>query len=125
MLYTCTRYYSCILYRRTALAESELEYNKEHESKAVIVRLRVDSIPKRLDVFENHRPVYALIWTTTPWSLVANQALAFSPDITYCVAEDVNGNGNIVAEELLEAIEQKVGPLRRLKRFQGTREDYL
>ncbi|CAK9796616.1 Isoleucine--tRNA ligase, mitochondrial [Anthophora plagiata] len=103
---------------RTALAESELEHNKQHKSKAVIIRLRVDNLPERLSSF-NDRMVYALVWTTTPWSLVANQALAFSTDTMYSLAEDGEGNLNIIADELLKAIEPKVGLLRPLRSFKG------
>ncbi|KOC68779.1 Isoleucine--tRNA ligase, mitochondrial [Habropoda laboriosa] len=103
---------------RTALAESELEYNQQHRSKAVIIRLRVDNLPEKLNSF-NNRMVYALIWTTTPWSLVANEALAFSADAMYSLAEDDKGNLNIVADELLKATELKVGPLRPVISFEG------
>ncbi|XP_053988281.1 isoleucine--tRNA ligase, mitochondrial isoform X1 [Hylaeus volcanicus] len=102
---------------RTALAESELEY-KERKSKAVIVRLRVDNLSATLNSF-NDRTIYALIWTTTPWTLVANQTLAFSPDVVYCLAEDSTGNLNIVAKELLESVESKIGTLQPVAQFVG------
>lgn len=102
---------------RTALAESELEYNEKHESKAVIIRLRMDDIPN-LNLFKNHL-VYALIWTTTPWSLVANQAVTFSADAAYCIVKDNKGNLNIIAEELLKDIELKIGPLEPVASFKG------
>ncbi|XP_076680378.1 isoleucyl-tRNA synthetase, mitochondrial [Andrena cerasifolii] len=103
---------------RTALAESELEYNKQHQSKAAIVRLRVADFPDNLSSF-NDRTVYALTWTTTPWTLVANQALAFSAGSTYCFAEDGQGNLNVVGEELLKSVESKIGPLTPVARVQG------
>ncbi|XP_076634653.1 isoleucyl-tRNA synthetase, mitochondrial isoform X1 [Colletes latitarsis] len=103
---------------RTALAESELEYNKQHQSKAIIVRLRVDNLPKLLDSFKD-RTVYVLVWTTTPWTLVANQAVAFSTDAIYCLAEDSNGNLNIIGKELLNNVELKIGPQRPLLHIAG------
>ncbi|XP_034191573.2 isoleucyl-tRNA synthetase, mitochondrial isoform X1 [Osmia lignaria lignaria] len=103
---------------RTALAESELEYNKQHQSKAVIVRLRVDDLPEKLNSFKD-RTVYALIWTTTPWSLVANQAVAFCTDAMYCLVEDSTGNLSIVGEKLLNDLEPKIGPLRTVACFEG------
>lgn len=106
------------MYYRTALAESELEYNKEHQSKAVIVRLRVANFSEKLSLFKD-RAVYALVWTTTPWTLVANQAVVFSPSATYCLAEDIEGNVNIIGEELLKDVESKVGSLRPVIRIEG------
>ncbi|XP_076241877.1 isoleucyl-tRNA synthetase, mitochondrial [Calliopsis andreniformis] len=103
---------------RTALAESELEYNTEHQSKAAIVRLCIANFPEKLSFFKD-RSVYALIWTTTPWTLVANQALAFSLNATYCFAEDIEGNVNIISEELLENVESKIGSLRPIIRIEG------
>nr|XP_031845891.1 isoleucine--tRNA ligase, mitochondrial [Nomia melanderi]XP_031845892.1 isoleucine--tRNA ligase, mitochondrial [Nomia melanderi] len=103
---------------RTALAESELEYNEKHQSKSVIVRLRIDEFPRTLNSLKN-RIVYALTWTTTPWSLIANQALCFATNATYCVVEDVKGNWNIIGEDLLKNVESKIGPLKTITRIEG------
>lgn len=105
---------------RTALAESELEYNESHESKSVIVRMRLDThaLASRLKDFEN-KPLYALIWTTTPWSLVANQAIAFSNNIVYCIVEDNLKNLYILAQECLANTEQKLGPLKLITTITG------
>ncbi|OAD60680.1 Isoleucine--tRNA ligase, mitochondrial [Eufriesea mexicana] len=102
---------------RTALAESELEYNQQHQSIAVIIRLHMNNIPN-LNLFKNHL-VYALIWTTTPWSLVANQAVTFSADAAYCIVKDNKGNLNIIAEDLLKDTELKIGPLEPIACFKG------
>ncbi|XP_071637863.1 isoleucine--tRNA ligase, mitochondrial [Temnothorax longispinosus] len=104
---------------RTALAESELEY-ESHVSKSVIVRMRLDThaLASRLKNFEN-KPLYALIWTTTPWSLMANQAIAFSSDIIYCIVEDNSKNLYILAQECLPYIEQKLGPLKLITTITG------
>ncbi|XP_016773003.2 isoleucine--tRNA ligase, mitochondrial isoform X1 [Apis mellifera] len=103
---------------RTALAESELEYNQQHQSKAVIIRLYLDNIPVNLNSFKNH-PIYALIWTTTPWSLVANQAITFSANATYCLVENNSRDLYIIAQDLLNTIELKLGSLRTLVCFKG------
>src|SRR5208337_2465630 len=52
--------------------------------------------------------VYALIWTTTPWTIPANMAIAFHPDFDY-VAVAVAGDVYIVAEDRLEATAQACG----------------
>lgn len=88
------------------------------------VRLRINDIPERLKSFKN-RAVYALIWTTTSWSLVANQAISFSSDVTYCLAEDDKKDLYIVAKELLEATESKIGPLKPIVSFEGKFEKLI
>ncbi|XP_012524598.2 isoleucine--tRNA ligase, mitochondrial [Monomorium pharaonis] len=105
---------------RTALAESELEYNESHESKSVIIRMQLDTntLTLKLKDFAN-KPLYALIWTTTPWSLIANQAIAFSNDVSYCIVQDNSKNWYILAQACLATIEQKLGPLKLITTIMG------
>ncbi|VDP32046.1 unnamed protein product [Echinostoma caproni] len=56
---------------RTALAESELEYNTEHVSKSLYFKVHLINATGRLFPVDQ---VYAVIWTTTPWTLPANEA---------------------------------------------------
>lgn len=67
----------------TALAEAEVEY-EDRESDSVFVKfeLRVDAKARQLGLPENHR-VSIMIWTTTPWTLLANVAVAVHPDLEY------------------------------------------
>ena len=44
--------------------------------------------------------LYVLSWTTTPWSLAANRAIAYKPDAQYVLVQDVSGNKYIVAHDL-------------------------
>ena len=64
----------------TALAISEIEY-REKESYSIWLRFPLLKDPKSL--FAGLKPFYALVWTTTPWTIPANLALAFNPDFTY------------------------------------------
>lgn len=68
---------------QTALAEAEIEY-KIKESPSIYVKfpLKKDNLP-----FSTEKPVYILIWTTTPWTLPANLAVAVHPDLSYVLAE--------------------------------------
>ncbi|MFH1414761.1 MAG: isoleucine--tRNA ligase [Elusimicrobiota bacterium] len=79
----------------TALAEAEVEY-ADISSPSVFVRFEmVSAVP---DFIEKGSKVYALVWTTTPWTLPSNVALCFHPDHKYSYI----GNGTeylIVAEE--------------------------
>lgn len=72
----------------TALAEAELEYNEGHKSTAAYVRFPIvgggDSLRELLGDDFNGR-LFALIWTTTPWTLPANKAIAVHDDLEYVI----------------------------------------
>lgn len=87
----------------TALAEAEVEY-KEKVSPSIYVRFPIVQPPSSL--FEN---AALAIWTTTPWTLPANLAIAVHPDFHYVLVE-LPGHGRIVlAEPLLGSLVQKLG----------------
>lgn len=76
---------------RTALAEAELEYNEGHKSTAAYVRFPIvhdanshDSLRQFLGEDFKGR-LFALIWTTTPWTLPANKAIAVHDDLDYVI----------------------------------------
>jgi isoleucyl-tRNA synthetase len=78
--------YWCI-HDRTALAEAEVEY-ENHTSPSIWVKFPVVTDSKSAMLGND---VDALIWTTTPWTLPANRALAFHPEFEYVVAETPAG----------------------------------
>src|SRR5205807_723828 len=92
---------------RTALAEAEVEY-KDHTSPSIWVRFRLISDPAKIHPSLAGREVYGVIWTTTPWTMPANMAIAYNPKYEY-VAVDVAGAVYIIAAELLKATAEKVG----------------
>ncbi|MFZ4506398.1 MAG: isoleucine--tRNA ligase [Fimbriimonas sp.] len=67
---------------QTALADTEIVYH-DHVSKAIYVRFALRDDPNRL--FEKYENLYTIIWTTTPWTIPANLAVAFQPEFTYAV----------------------------------------
>jgi isoleucyl-tRNA synthetase len=84
---------------RTALAEAEVEYDENHASPSVDVRFAL-SAGERSKVETSvpaiaGRPVFAVIWTTTPWTLPANLALAFHPELDYGFYP-VEGSGDVL-----------------------------
>jgi len=95
---------SCV----TALAEAEVEY-ADKESPSVYVKFGVDeeNILKFLPELGGKK-VFAVIWTTTPWTLPANLAIAFHPDFEY-VAVEQDGEVYIVAGGRLEALRETIG----------------
>src|SRR2546427_744065 len=92
---------------RTALAEAEVEY-ADHNSPSIWVRFALASDPAKIHTALAGRKVYGLIWTTTPWTIPANMAIAFHPKFEY-VAVDVAGDVYIVAQDLLAATAEKSG----------------
>jgi len=92
---------------RTALAEAEVEY-ENHTSPSIWVRFALVSDPALIDPKLAGRKVYGTIWTTTPWTIPANVAIAYHPNFEY-VAAEVNGEVYIVALELLKATAEKAG----------------
>ncbi|NWG12175.1 MAG: isoleucine--tRNA ligase [Acidobacteria bacterium] len=91
----------------TALAEAEVEY-EEHTSPSVYVAFPLKSDLSDIDSGLRGRDWSVVIWTTTPWTLPANLAIAFHPDFEYSAVQ-VNGRGYIVAKELIEAVAAKCG----------------
>jgi len=72
---------------RTALAEAEVEYDERHVSPSIDVRFPLpasqhETLAARYSSLKG-RKVWAVIWTTTPWTLPANLALAFHPELDY------------------------------------------
>ncbi len=111
--------YWCI-HDRTALAEAEVEYAM-HTSPSVYVRYRLTSPPEALDPALAGKPVYAIIWTTTPWTLPASLAIAFHPEFDYVAVQAADGNVYLVAESLLPAVREAthLGEVTELARIKG------
>ena len=92
---------------RTALAEAEVEY-EDHSTPSVYVKFPLVSPPPEVPELGAGGPVYLVIWTTTPWTLPANLAIAVHPDLEYAVMK-VNGDKLVVAAELAESLLSSFG----------------
>ena len=90
----------------TALADAEVEY-ESHVSKSIYVRFGVKEDPN--GVFGRGGDPGILIWTTTPWTIPANMALAVHPDADYVVFE-VESARFLVAEPLLGRVLRALYP---------------
>ena len=86
----------------SALAEAEVEY-KDKGSDTVDVAFNVIG-----DFFENDKPVALIIWTTTPWTLPANEAVSLHPDLDYALV-DVGKSLYILSDDLLESSLERYG----------------
>jgi isoleucyl-tRNA synthetase len=69
---------------RTALAEAEVEY-EEHKAPSVFVKFSLVSPPPQLPELGELKNVSLVIWTTTPWTLPANLAIAVHPELDYAL----------------------------------------
>ncbi|GBF78858.1 isoleucine--tRNA ligase [Aphanothece sacrum] len=95
---------------QTALAEAELEYPEGHTSRSVFAAFPIIKSSKKaqeiLKPFLSNLGV--AIWTTTPWTLPGNLAVALNPDLTYAVVEQTSNLCNyqylIVAADLVEKL---------------------
>ncbi|MCM8816236.1 MAG: class I tRNA ligase family protein, partial [Candidatus Omnitrophica bacterium] len=88
---------------QTALAEAEVEYWDE-TSPSVYVKFPVKKFSIKYDL---PKDTYFLIWTTTPWTLPANVAIALHPELEYALIKTSAGNF-IVAKKLVETVCEKL-----------------
>jgi isoleucyl-tRNA synthetase len=100
------------IYDETALAEAEIEY-KDHTSPSIYVRFRADDAQRKallakFGLDDDGTPLSFVIWTTTPWTLPANVAIALKPDATYGVYR-VGDEDVIVAQALASPVLERFG----------------
>ena len=104
---------------RTALAEAELEYPEEHYSKSVYVSLNITKLPDEIllkfeekdinnKLLSKLKKLSIAIWTTTPWTIPANEAVAVNPKINYVFASDQKDNIYLFAKDLIFEISKKL-----------------
>jgi isoleucyl-tRNA synthetase len=120
---------------RSSLAEAEVEY-EDKVSSAVDVEFRVvdpSEFARRVGLDADAlgtRPVSLVIWTTTPWTLPANEAVSLGPDIEYVLVE-ANRDGEqqllVLANELVDACLERYGATRGhvLVQFAGKALEHL
>ncbi|MDW7710883.1 MAG: isoleucine--tRNA ligase [Deferrisomatales bacterium] len=87
-VYWCT---SC----RTALAEAEVEYAEKH-SPSIYVKFPLLGDPGSLAPELAGKRVSLVIWTTTPWTIPANLAVALNPGFEYAAYEAPTGSGEVL-----------------------------
>jgi len=114
----------------TALAEAELEYPEGHTSPSIYVAMPLTAAPENpsRELAEALDSAAFAIWTTTPWTIPANLAVAVNGDLTYTVVKVTSGEGSlalnvsklVVAEDLVETLAEKWGvELEKVAVFKG------
>ncbi len=86
----------------TALAEAEIEY-KDHTSIAIWVKFAVPTEEAIKFGLPSDKPIFVLIWTTTPWTIPANLAIALNPAVDYAVV-NYGDERLVVAEALIGSV---------------------
>ncbi len=86
----------------TALADAEVEY-MDHVSNQIYVKFSLKSD------FKNFSDVKIIIWTTTPWTIPCNRALAYNETLSYSVFNSPENEKFILADELENKFTQVTG----------------
>jgi isoleucyl-tRNA synthetase len=87
---------------RTALAEAEVEY-EEHRTPTIFVKFTLVAPPPQAGELGHDHQTSLVIWTTTPWTLPANLAIAVHPDLEYAAVE-VGGEVLVMAADLVPGL---------------------
>ena len=102
---------------RTALAEAELEYPEGHTSRSIFAAFPMVNLKPSAEVLSPYlKDLGVAIWTTTPWTIPANLAVAVNPELTYAVVSVGTAEGAIaafryllVAKDLVESLSKTFG----------------
>ncbi len=100
----------------TALAEAEIEY-ANHKSPSIFVTFKVTTPSPDLASLIGETPTDVLVWTTTPWTIPANVAIAAHPHFRYAVLTTPTGNlvvAEAVADKLIQTLELTVTDRRSI-----------
>ncbi|WP_424933113.1 isoleucine--tRNA ligase [Amaricoccus macauensis] len=122
---------------KTALAEAEVEY-KDHQSHTIWVKFPVIRAVEPTGSRSELLGVNVVIWTTTPWTIPSNRAVAFNPDISYGLYEVMDtpeecwakvGERYLLADALAESVFKQArlepGMYNRLRDVKGSQLDLL
>lgn len=97
---------------QTALADAELDY-QDKTSDSIAVKFLLSNHP-----FNTKKPVHAVIWTTTPWTLPANLAIAFGETIQYSLVRITDATC-LIATDRIAFIQSRVASLEILESVSG------
>ncbi len=95
----------------TALAEAELEYNENHISPSIYILFPVEAsefLKLGISIPAGQKVSFS-VWTTTPWTLLANVAVALNPEFQYVFVQTKNHGIVIAVEELVDGVMKSAG----------------
>lgn len=101
----------------SALAEAELEYDENFVSNSLYVEFKLTNCEDILQA----KNVYGLIWTTTPWTLPANQAVCFNKNLKYCLVQLGDSKKlHIIGSDALANLSKELElEIKIIREFQG------
>jgi isoleucyl-tRNA synthetase len=106
---------------QTALAEAELEYPEGHTSRSIYAAFHITKLGEEVkEILSPFIPdLWVAIWTTTPWTIPGNLAVAVNGELNYSVVEVESENQKskylIVAADLVESLSQTLGIEMKVK----------
>ena len=94
----------------SALAEAEVDYENKSSISIDVAFKGVDQkgLHKLFNMSESDKDIYAVIWTTTPWTLPANEAISVNPKLDYILVE-CGDKLLVIADELVDKFEARTG----------------
>ena len=105
---------------KTALADAEVEY-QDHKSDTIYA-----SFPVKSSKISELNSSEIIIWTTTPWTIPANRALAYNENLDYLLIQindegEFNNKKIVLADELVESVikDCEIKEFKKLKKFKG------
>ena len=97
----------------TALADAEVEY-QDHVSNQIYVKFPLQK------PFKTYNNIFAVIWTTTPWTIPCNRALAYNVNLKYGIFENEKKEKLLIAEDLLQNFQETTkAKLKKIDTFEG------
>jgi isoleucyl-tRNA synthetase len=93
---------------QTALAEAEIEYHDKKSPSIYVKFPLLSDLGAKFPALKGKR-VSVIIWTTTPWTLPANLAIAFHPEYEYAAFEGFGGEVYIAAKRLIPLLAEELG----------------
>ncbi len=93
---------------QTALAEAEIEYHDKKSPSVYVKFPLISDLAAKFPALKG-RKVSVIIWTTTPWTLPANLAIAFHPEYEYSAFEGRDGEVFIAAKRLIPVLSEELG----------------
>ncbi|XP_021713032.1 isoleucine--tRNA ligase, mitochondrial [Aedes aegypti] len=96
---------------QSALAEAELEYDEAHKSPSLYLKMRLtagDGCAEIARILQSNERISAIIWTTTPWTLPANQAICYNPSLEYSlVRSETSQELLLIGSELISYVSEQ------------------
>jgi isoleucyl-tRNA synthetase len=97
----------------TALADAEVEY-QDHVSNQIYVKFPLQQL------YKGNNNIFTVIWTTTPWTIPCNRALAYNVNLKYGIFENEKKEKLLIAEDLLQNFQETTKvKLKKIDAFEG------